>query len=47
VEPILQLKRKLARIGKVRPAEGVAVVEHVVIVADIKRTEAQIPILSE
>ena len=40
MKPVFQLKRQFTRICKMRPAERVAVVEHVVVVADIQRAEA-------
>src|SRR5438552_18933503 len=46
-EFVLQLRSELPGIGKVRPSKGVAVVEHVMVVAEVERAEAQVPFLSE
>src|SRR6516164_9251958 len=46
-EPVLQLERQFSRIGEMCPPEGVAVVQHVVVVSKIEGAEAQIPVLAE
>src|SRR6266480_4365436 len=47
MKTVLQLERQLSRIREVRASESVAVVEHVVIVADVQRAEAQVPVFSK
>jgi hypothetical protein len=47
MKTVLELERQFAGIREMSPAEGVAVVEHVVIVSNVQRTEPQIPVLPE
>src|SRR5882672_1600057 len=47
MEPVLHLHADLARVGKVCASEGVAVIEEIVVIAEIHPSDADVPVLSE
>src|SRR4051812_23852964 len=47
MESVLNLHRHPARVGKMSPAEGIAVIQQVALVADVRRAELRRPILAK